>query len=83
MSAIFEMPIADETLSSDELHRITGHAYSAGQAKWLTEAGWIFHTNRAGDPIVGRLFARMKMAGIHTPSLTSPTGWAPDFRGLR
>lgn len=83
MTAIFEMPLADETLSSEELHRITGYAHKAEQAKWLTEAGWVFHKNKAGEPIVGRLYARLKMAGITPAALTSSGGWAPDFSQLQ
>lgn len=70
MSAIFEMPIADETLSSDELHRITGHAYSAGQAKWLTEAGWVFHVNALGRCIVGRFYSQIRLSGRTIPNFT-------------
>jgi hypothetical protein len=83
VTAIFEMPLADETLSSEELQRITGYAHNADQAKWLTAAGWVFHANKAGAPIVGRLYARLRMAGITPAALTSSGGWAPDFTHLQ
>ena len=83
MTALFEFPLADETLNADELHRITGCARAAAQAEWLTEAGWVFHKNRAREPIVGRLYARLKMAGIEPKTLTTGTTWEPDFSKMR
>jgi hypothetical protein len=83
MSAIFELPLADETLSQEELHRITGYAHNGDQARWLKDAGWVFHTNKGGAPIVGRLYARLKMAGITPSALTSSGGWAPDFSHMQ
>ncbi|MFA5630290.1 MAG: DUF4224 domain-containing protein [Porticoccaceae bacterium] len=82
MSAIFDMNIASETLDEDELTRITGSCRKGDQADWLTANGWIFHRSRAGHPIVGRLYARLKMAGINPATLAVPGGWAPDFTGL-
>jgi hypothetical protein len=77
MSALFEMPMSSETLSQEELLAITGCSRRNDQIAWLNGAGWIHVTNRAGEPIVGRLYARMRLAGI------TPGGWAPDFSTVR
>lgn len=79
MSAIFEMPIPSETLDPDEVERITGCHRKGDQIQWLTVNGWVFYPNKAGEPIVGRLYARLKMAGINPAALATSGGWVPDF----
>ena len=81
MTAIFELPIPSETLAADELSEITGARTSDGQRSWLDANRWKYHTNRAGRPIVGRMYARLKLAGIEASALT-PQAWAPDFSGI-
>lgn len=78
MSAVFEIPIESETLTHDELVPITGCKLKSDQVKWLQANGWIFHPNKAGEPIVGRLYARLKMAGINVASM-APTSWTLDL----
>jgi len=78
VTAIFELPIPSETLAADELSEITGARTSDGQRSWLDANRWKYHTNRAGRPIVGRMYARLKLAGIEASALT-PQAWAPDF----
>lgn len=79
MSAIFEMVISSETLAPDEVWQITGCQRKGDQVEWLTINGWAFHKNKAGEPIVGRLYARLKMAGINPAALATSGGWMPDF----
>jgi hypothetical protein len=81
MTAIFELHLPSETLASEELAEITGARINSGQIEWLTASGWRYHTNRAGRPIVGRLYARLKLAGIEASALTTQT-WQPDFSKL-
>lgn len=83
MTAIFEMPIASETLTPEEITQITGCSRKSDQAEWLAGNGWTFHKNRAGEPIVGRLYARLRMAGITPAALATTGGWVPDFSGIR
>jgi hypothetical protein len=83
MSAIFELPIESKTLSVEELGTITGCARKSDQIKWLSCNGWTPHKNKAGEPIVGRLYARLKMAGITPAALTTAGGWVPDFSSIR
>jgi len=74
----FEIPLATEILTPDEIEAITGAQHAALQIKWLTENGWKHHTTRANRPVVGRLYARFKMAGIEMAQVQG--GWQPDFR---
>jgi hypothetical protein len=83
MSAIFEMPIESETLTPEEIAQITGCSRRGDQTEWLSNNGWTFFRNRAGAPIVGRLYARLKLAGITPAALTTTGGWVPDFSGIQ
>lgn len=71
MSAIFEIPIASETLAPDEIQEITGCARKGDQIEWLVNNSWEFHKNRAGEPIIGRMYARLRMAGITSVSMAT------------
>lgn len=77
----FEIPLTSETLTADEIEAITGAAHAAHQIKWLTDNGWLYHTTRAGKPVLGRLYARLKMAGVNMAP--AQTGWQPDLRSVR
>lgn len=83
MNALFEMPIDDEILSSEELAQITGCARKTDQIDWLCGNDWTYHKNKAGEPIVGRLYTRLRLAGINPKALTSPGSWVADFSGIR
>lgn len=81
MTATFEIPLASETLASDEIEAITGAAQAAHQIKWLTDNGWLHHITRAGKPVIGRMYARLKMAGVNMAP--AQAGWQPDLRAVR
>ena len=83
MSAIFELPILSETLTIDEIAAISGAALKSGQIDWLSRNGWVFHKTRAGEPVVGRLYARLKLAGINPGALAAPGGWTPDLSQVK
>ncbi|MBP8277090.1 MAG: DUF4224 domain-containing protein [Propionivibrio sp.] len=82
MTAIFEFPLPSETLTPEEIVAITGCARRGDQVEWLTLNGWTFHQNKAREPIVGRMYARLRMAGITPAALTTTGGWVPDFSSL-
>lgn len=82
MTAIFEFPLPSETLDPKEVAEITGCTRRGDQVEWLTSKGWIFHTNKANAPIVGRMYARLRMAGITPAALATTGGWVPDFSGI-
>lgn len=85
MSAIFEIPLQSETLSADEVTDISGCSRKGDQIEWLKRNGWLFIQNRAGAPIIGRLYARLKLTGINPAQLAAPAdmGWQPDFSKVR
>lgn len=82
MTAMFEMTILTETLSPEELQQITGCGRRADQVMWLDAQGWTYFKNRCGDPIVGRMYARLRLSGITPASAIGPTIWKPDFSTL-
>lgn len=82
MPSIFQTPLMSEILSPEELAEITGAVRKADQTEWLTSNGWAFHRNRAGEPIVGRIYARLRMAGIN-PTSVLPAPGLPDFSKVR
>lgn len=84
MTAIFEVPIQTETLSPDELSEISGCLRKVDQVDWLSRNAWVFFQNRAGVPVVGRLYARMRLAGINPSALvTAADGWQLDVSKVR
>lgn len=85
MSAMFEIPLPTETLSPEEVSDISGCKRDADQIDWLKRNGWTFVQNRAGTPKVGRLYARLKLAGINPALLAAPeaTGWQLDVSNVR
>lgn len=83
MTAIFDFPLASETLSPEEVTQITGATRKRDQIEWLTCNGWAYHRNRAGEPIVGRLYARLRMAGINPACLMQQDPALPDFSKVR
>lgn len=84
MGAMFEYPLTSETLPPEELAAITGASRKADQETWLKKNGWVFFLNRAGAPVVGRLYARMKLAGINPADVASnDAGWSLDLSRVR
>ncbi|NWA41105.1 DUF4224 domain-containing protein [Pseudomonas reactans] len=58
------MEIQNETLKEEELAAITGYLIPSGQIAWLNRNGWKYVLTRARRPVVGRVYARMKLAGV-------------------
>lgn len=90
MTALFEFPVPSETLTAEELAQISGCARRRDQIAWLEQNHWTHLLNRAGEPIVGRLYARLRLSGISPESIVefgTPTkpepAWAPDFSKIR
>lgn len=81
MTAMFQLTLESETLTTDELQVITGCARKGDQVAWLESEGWTHFRNRGGDPVVGRLYARLRLAGI-TPAGGADVGQAPNFGAL-
>jgi len=84
MGAMFEFPAMSEVLDDDELAQITGCVRKSDQAAWLKKQGWVHILNKAGIPIVGRMYARMKLAGIDPATLSkTDAGWSLDLSKIK
>lgn len=76
--ALLENPGA-EMLTTDELAAVTGYKHAASQRAWLEKNHWAYVTNSSGRPVVGRWYARMRLAGIKPTQSGMEPAWAPDF----
>lgn len=68
---------ASETLAGEELQAITGYKLPSKQRAWLVSNKWQHRLSRANHPIVGRIYARMMLAGI-SPSAAAKTAPAKE-----
>ncbi|AZD86587.1 DUF4224 domain-containing protein [Pseudomonas chlororaphis] len=62
--------LQSEMLTQEELAVITGYQIPSRQIQWLTNNGWEYVLTGARRPIVGRVYARLKLAGVK-PSATN------------
>lgn len=62
------MDIQSEILTEEEISAITGFKLTRAQISWLDLHGWHYELTGARRPIVGRVYARLKLAGVQ------PTG---------
>jgi len=58
------METPSEFLSRKELADMIGASSAKKQIEWLTIRGWKYELNAAHKPIVGRIYARLKLAGV-------------------
>ncbi len=74
------MDIQSETLNEEEVIAITGYQMPTKQIAWLAKNGWQYSLNRARRPIVGRVYARLKLAGVK-PTATNAVAevWTLDL----
>jgi hypothetical protein len=74
------MEIQSETLAEEELAAITGFKFHSKQCEWLDNNGWKYHLSGARRPVVGRVYARMKMAGVKPSAENVATeAWSLDL----
>lgn len=83
MAALFEMSLESETLTKLELAEITGSARRLDQIAWLDAQAWQYVKTKAGEPIVGRLYARLKLAGINASVMSSVDVRGPDMSKVK
>lgn len=73
-----------EILSDEELTDITGYKARAYQRRWLDDRKWLYVESRGRRPLVGRMYARMKL-GIAPTEILDPNpppagpAWTPDY----
>ena len=73
-----------EIFSDEELADLTGYKQRAHQRRWLNDRNWVFVESRGGRPLVGRMYARMKLGMTNPTSAEQRTppprpAWTPDF----
>lgn len=83
MTALFAMTFETETLSKGELAEITGSVRRSDQLAWLTAHEWKHFVTRAGEPVVGRLYMRLRLAGISTLGMAQVDARGPDMTKVR
>jgi hypothetical protein len=77
------MEMQSETLVEKELATITGYQMPSRQIQWLIDNHWQFVLTGARRPIVGRVYARLKLAGVK-PSATNAVAetWTLDLANV-
>lgn len=74
------MDIQSETLADEELATITGYLLPSKQIQWLSINGWQYVLTGARRPIVGRVYARLKLAGVKPSATNAVTEtWSLDL----
>lgn len=74
------MEIQSETLADEELAAITGYRRSSLQLSWLNQNGWKYVLTGARRPVVGRVYARMKLSGVKPSAENVVTeAWSLDL----
>lgn len=82
--ALLPLPEADQLqLTPEELERLTGAAQTALQLEWLRTNAWAYTLTRAGKPVVGRLYANLKLSGVDVATIVQPSAWQPDFSAIQ
>ncbi|QWE81228.1 DUF4224 domain-containing protein [Pseudomonas donghuensis] len=72
--------LTSEILADEEIAAITGYLTPSRQIEWLNRNGWQHVLTAASRPVVGRVYARLKLAGIK-PSASSAVAetWTLDL----
>ncbi|NMY89778.1 DUF4224 domain-containing protein [Pseudomonas oryzihabitans] len=74
------MPEVSEFLDGQELATMIGRKQARAQRAWLDSHGWRYEINAAGRPVVGRVYARLKLAGVRPNAANAATEtWALDL----
>lgn len=74
------MDIQSETLADEELATITGYLLPSKQIQWLSINGWQYVLTGARRPVVGRVYARLKLAGVKPSATNAVTDtWSLDL----
>lgn len=77
------MDFQSETLTDEELATITGYQIPSKQIQWLTENHWEFVLTGARRPIVGRVYARLKLSGVKPSAVNVMTEtWSLDLANV-
>lgn len=67
------MELQSETLADEELATITGYQIPSKQIQWLSANHWQFVLTGARRPIVGRVYARLRLSGVKPSAANAVT----------
>lgn len=74
------MPEVSEFLDGQELATMIGQKQTRSQRAWLDSHGWRYEVNAAGRPVVGRVYARLKLADVKPNATTAAAEtWTLDL----
>lgn len=84
MTTLLALPARDELhLSDGELEGLTGATQARLQIEWLRLNGWAHTLTRAGRPVVGRLYANLKLSGIEVATIVRPEGFELNLSAIQ
>ena len=83
-TALLSLPSVDELqLTEAELGALTGTPQYKLQIEWLKANGWTFTLTRAERPVVGRLYANLRLANLDVSTMSSSSNdWTPNVAAL-
>ena len=78
------MDFQSEILTEEEISAITGFKLTRSQINWMDLHGWHYELTGARRPVVGRVYARLKLAGVK-PNGTNAVAqtWTLDLSTVR
>lgn len=83
MSTLLALPPPDELqLTAAELAGITGSPLARLQIEWLKANRWAHTLTRGGEPVVGRLYANLKLSGVEVKTMIQAEEWSPDMAAI-
>lgn len=83
MTTLLPLPGEGELILTEaEVKRITGAGTPKLQLQWLQDNGWAHTVDRHGAPVVGRLYANLKLGGLDMATMVQGAEWQPDTSAI-
>lgn len=83
MNSLLPLPAENETtLTVQEIKCITGASDKRLQIAWLVKNGWRHSTDRHGVPVIGRLYANLKLGGLDMATVVASSEWEPNHAAI-
>jgi hypothetical protein len=83
MTTLLALPEVDQLqLTELELAGITGTPQHKLQVDWLRANAWAFSLTRSGRPVVGRLYANLKLSGVEVKTMIQAEEWTPAMEAI-
>lgn len=81
--ALLPLPAIDELiLTHAELAKLTGANQSRLQIGWLQANCWVFFRTRSGRPVVGRLYANLRLANVDLGGMLEPRAFSLNMAAI-